>query len=278
MKHVINTKTRTCTQCGKLLGDTIRDTECHGTAAQRMEEEIRNEPRMKRADNALEEAKQFTDKLKALGEELGFTVIEVKHPDEDTEPQSLTDLIMEMIEAFHPEEEEVKPLPTLGDLIREIHSTANGTDADELLPTLSIEEFQLLKMLVDHPMPTNHIGVLQLPFDCIEMMCVFKRNDLIMNRGPIGNSYWHVTTKGLDAITEYNKPKAIKLTIDQLCTLIHIYHADTWDAFDVLDYQAEQDVSDLMAYGLVKYRRMTNDWVLTEAGVTHVQKILALTV
>lgn len=224
---------------------------------------MNKEPRMQRAQNALEEAKQFTDKLKALGEELGFKVIEVGSQSEFTEMMA--------------EETETN---SFADTLEAMKSFANSFNKgkEEQPFTLNEGQYDLLKMLVEHPMPANHIGVLQLPFDRIEMMCVFKRNDLIVNRGPIGHSYWYVSNKGLDAITEYNKPKPVTLTLDQLCALTHMYHAETWDAHDVLEYQAEQDVSDLMDYGLVRYRSMTNDWVLTEAGVNHVSDILALTV
>lgn len=256
MKHVINILTGKCEACG-LTAQHAHKVQCRGTTQDNSDQEIRNQPRMQRAQNALEEAKQFTDKLKALGEELGFTVVEVNRPEElEEQNDSFADTV-EAIQAFA--------------------NYFNEGKAEQPF-TLDEGQYDLLKLLIDHPMPTNHIGVLQLPFEHIEMMCVFKRNDFIVNRGPIGNSYWHVSSKGIDAINAYNKPKTVTLTIDQLCTLTHIYHAGTWDKDDVLEYSAEQDVCDLMDYGLVQYRRMTNDWVLTEAGFNHVHKILALTV
>ena len=152
MKHVINTKTRTCTQCNKLLG-TIRDAECHGTAAAENEEEdLRNEPRMKRAANTLEDAKQFTDKLKALGEELGFKVVEVNSPEELEESTAIPDI------------------RAIGDLLREAFAESFNKGKAEQPFVLDEGQYDLLKMMVEHPMPTNHIGVLQLPLEHISTL------------------------------------------------------------------------------------------------------------
>lgn len=207
MKHLINTKTNTCTNCGESLGN-IKGADC-------------NPARMKRATTGcIDDAKDFLDTLEALAKAHGFT-------------------------------------------------------AEEPIIELDDEEKALLKMIHANPMPTNHIGVLQLPLKHIEMMVEFKREGLIYKQGNGEQSYWYITQTGLDLIKD-EEPEPVLLSLGEVALLLSISSGDVWSAKEIHEHDVRLEMHKLRLLGLV--RNFGSDCVITPAGKAHVDKILALVV
>ena len=176
--------------------------------------------------------------------------------------------------SLKPIQEEAKPEVTVADSLSSLFEFMEAM-VPELSPETSDEltdqDIGMLKSISLVPLPVRHVSRLQLPVSVLVTLHKLNRLEYVCFNG-LSSSYV-ITDKGITIL----EPKPVTLNAEQTVLLLSIATDDEpWTMHDLTELRMHEEMQYIYELGLVHIKNRV--YVLTEAGLNHVNKILALTV
>ena len=176
--------------------------------------------------------------------------------------------------SLKPIQEEAKPEVTVADSLSSLFEFMEAM-VPELSPEtsdeLTDEDIDLLKNINSDPLPVSYVSKLELPVEQLVSLHKLKRLDYVYLFSQV--KQYRINEKG----EEFLKPKPVTLNAEQTTLLLSIAtDEEPWSIGDVMECNVLSEMKSLYDLGLVSVQ--SNNHLITEAGLNHVNKSLALTV
>lgn len=187
------------------------------------------------------------------------------------------DLVDGVWVSLKPEQESMKQMDDAVSSLVEFMEAIVPELSPEANDELTNEDIDLLNRINKFPIASHIVSELDLPVGQLVSLHKLKRLNYVNLFGgstdQVIRYHYKVTNKG----KEFLKPKPVTLNAEQTAVLLSIAtDEDPWTVHDVTELQVYEEMKYIYELGLVRIKNRAH--VLTEAGLNHVNKILALTV
>lgn len=179
--------------------------------------------------------------------------------------------------SLKPKQESMKQMDDAVSSLFEFMEAMVPERSPEASNELTDVDIDMLKRINSVPLPRRAVRDLELPVDQLVSLHKLKRLNYVNLSGGSTNQviryHYKITNKG----KEFLKPKPVTLNATQTSVLLRIAtDEEPWTVHDVTELQVYEEMKYIYELGLVCIKNRAH--VLTETGLNHVNKILALTV